>query len=86
MDRITAIQKSLTGFVCGIFSFVPVLGLIPGVHAVSCWRVVRRRYREQWNPAGNYLTAGAVLGLLGILSSVILVGAAAVFIISQYWL
>lgn len=82
MDRITAIEKSLTCFVCGIVGLLlPVLGLFPAVHALACWSKVRRGYGEQWNPAAGYLKGGLVLGILGVLSSslCILIIAAAVY-------
>ena len=72
MDRITAIRKSLTGFVCGIFGFLPVIGLIPALYAVACWRSVRRHYGEQWNPAQAYLRGGVLLASFGLLSSALL--------------
>jgi hypothetical protein len=55
MDRIGAIEKSLNAFVCGLFGFVPLVGIFPAVHAITCWLRVRRRYREDWNPAEAYL-------------------------------
>lgn len=73
MDRITAIRQSLTGFVCGIIGFVPVIGLLPGLYAIICWSRVRRRYGDQWNPASGYLKGGAILGLLGAVSSALIV-------------
>jgi len=69
MDRITAIRQSLTGFMCGIIGFVPVIGFLPGLYAIICWGRVRRLYRDQWNPASGYLKVGAILGLLGAISS-----------------
>jgi hypothetical protein len=81
MDRITAINKSLTCFVCGIVGLLPLIGLFPAVHALSCWRKVRAGYRDQWNPASAYLKGGLVLGILGVLSStlfILVVAAAAV--------
>jgi hypothetical protein len=81
MDRITAINKSLTCFVCGIVGLLPLIGLFPAVHALACWRKVRTGYRDQWNPASAYLKGGLALGILGVLSSTlfILVVAAVAF-------
>ena len=73
MDRITAIRQSLTGFVCGIIGFFPVIGLLPGLYAIVCWGVARRLYGDQWNPASGYLRAGAILGLLGAISSALMI-------------
>jgi len=73
MDRITAIRQSLTGFVCGIISLIPVLGFLPGLYAIICWSRVRRRYANQWNPASGYLEGGAIMGLLGALSSAVVI-------------
>ena len=68
MDRITAIQKSLTGFTCGILGFLPIIGLIPATYAVTTWMKVRGEYHD-WNPAASYLNGGAALGLISLLLS-----------------
>ena len=73
MDIISASRKSLTGFVCGIFGFVPILGLIPALYAVSCWRSVNKHYGQQWNPARRYLLGGLLLATIGIIGSVLIV-------------
>ena len=76
MDRIAAIEKSLSVFFWGIMGFLPVLGLLPAVHALVCsWRV-RSQYRDQWNPALPYLRAGTVLATFGVLSSLLVISAA----------
>lgn len=72
MDRVTAINVSLRGFVCGILACVPVIGLLPGLYALICWSQVRRQYKNEWNPASAYLKAGVILGSLGLLSSVLI--------------
>jgi len=74
MDLIGAIRKSLTGFVCGIFGFLPVIGLLPALYAVSCWRSVRKHYDNQWNPAEAYLRGGLLLATVGILGSALIFG------------
>ena len=73
MDLIAAIRKSLTAFVCGIFGFVPILGLIPALYAVSCWRQVNKHYGKQWNPARRYLLGGLLLAIIGLLGSALIV-------------
>jgi len=73
MDRIAAIEKSLNCFVCGLVGLLPLLGLFPAVHALVCWRRVRARYGSEWNPAEAYLTGGFVLGVLGVLSSMLFI-------------
>ncbi len=85
MDRITAIEQSLTVFVCGIIGLLPVLGLLPAVHALVCWRRVRSRYRDQWNPASAYLTGGAVLATLGVLNSILLIGVVCIAIAISFY-
>ena len=72
MDRATAIRQSLTGFVCGIASWIPVVGFFPGLYALIVFSRVQRRYANQWNPASAYLKAGAILGVLGFIVSVII--------------
>lgn len=83
MDRIAAIEKSLTCFVCGIVGLLPVLGLFPAVHALVCWRRVRADYGPEWNPAAGYLTGGFVLGVLGVLSSMMFILAIAAAIMAN---
>lgn len=77
MDRIAAIEKSLSVFVWGIIGFLPVVGLLPAVHALVSARRVRSRYGRQWNPASAYLRAGAVLALLGVLGSLLVIAVVA---------
>ena len=85
MERIAAIEQSLTVFVCGIVGFLPVLGLIPAVHALVCWIRVRRKYGNQWNPAAPYLRAGAMMALLGVLSSMLLIAVVCIAIAEAFW-
>jgi hypothetical protein len=80
MDRITAIRRSLTAFVWGMMGFLPVIGLIPAVCALSHWWAVRSKYRAEWNPASLYLRAGVALALFGVLSTALLVVAIAIAI------
>jgi hypothetical protein len=72
MDRVTAIHKSQTAFVCGIIGFIPVFGLVPAIYALRCWRRISTEYGDQWNPAAAYLSWGARLACLGLLASVLL--------------
>jgi len=74
MPRIIVIRKSLTAFVCGIFGFLPFVGLVPGLYALGCWARIRARYRNEWNPAAAYLSWGARLSLLGLLGTALIVG------------
>ena len=71
--RIVVIRKSLEGFVCGIFGFLPFLGVGPGVYALWCWAHIRTRYPKEWNPASAYLSWGARLSLLGLLGTALIV-------------
>jgi len=71
--RIAVINQSLTAFRCGLIGFVPFIGLIPAILALICWLRVYFRYRHEWNPASAYLAAGARLGLLGLLLTMLLV-------------
>ena len=45
---------------------LPVIGLLPGIYALSCWARIRRRYPDEWNPASNYLGWGSILAVLGL--------------------
>jgi hypothetical protein len=82
MDRITAIRRSLAAFVCGIFGFMPVIGIIPAACALTHWWAVRSKYRDQWNPASAYLRTGLAFALFGILSTTLLVAVIALAIIN----
>jgi hypothetical protein len=69
MNRATVIALSLRAFVCGIFGFLPIIGLVPAVCALTCWFRVRSGFHPEWNPAGRYLNLGAILGGVGILAA-----------------
>jgi hypothetical protein len=66
VPRIIVIQLSLRAFVCGIIGLLPVIGLVPALHALACWVRVRRRYRDEWNPAASYLRCGSILAVAGL--------------------
>lgn len=71
MDRIKATKLSLTVFACGIIGLLPVIGIIPAVYALFCCGRVSARYQNGWNPASDYLAAGACFALLGLLGTVL---------------
>ena len=71
--RIDLIRRSMRVFVAGIFSMLPVLGLIPAIYAIVVWFPTRSN--RQWNPASPYLTCGILLALLGLGLTVLLGGA-----------
>ncbi len=73
MPRIFVIRKSLTAFVCGLIGFLPIIGIVPGLYAVSCWGSIRIRYPDEWNPASAYLSWGVRLAVLGFLSTALMV-------------
>ena len=66
MSRITVIQLSLRAFVCGLVGFLPVIGLLPALYALSCWARIRLHYRNEWNPAANYLSWGSASAVAGL--------------------
>ena len=72
MDKITVTRKSLRAFGCGLFGFIPVIGLLPSLEALSLWFRIRKNY-QGWNPAAKYLRYAAVLGLFGLLYSLLAV-------------
>lgn len=82
MPRILVIRKSLAAFVCGIFGFLPFLGLVPGIYALLCWAEIRLRHPGEWNPASAYLSWGARLSLLGLLGTALVTFIALVQILS----
>ncbi len=73
MDRAAAISTSVRGFVYGLIGLIPFVGLLPAVCAIEAWVRVRTHFHPEWNPAGIYLAVGAILGLLGILVSILVV-------------
>ena len=66
MPRIIVIQLSLKAFICGVIGVLPIIGLVPALYALSCWARIRLRYRDEWNPASNYLRCGSILAVLGL--------------------
>ena len=72
MPRIIVIRKSLAAFVCGLFGFLPLIGVVPGLYALFCWARIRARYPNEWNPAAAYLSWGARLALLGLLGTALI--------------
>jgi hypothetical protein len=70
VDRVTAINKSLRGFIGGLFGLLPFIGLVPGFYALWCWASVRYRFTD-WNPASAYLEWGAMSALLGFLTTLL---------------
>ena len=70
MDRITAIEKSLSVFICGIIGFFPLIGFVSAVCALLRWHQVRRNYHD-WNPAAAYLQYGVVLAQIGLVNSLL---------------
>jgi len=83
MDRISAIRTSLTAFICGIFALIPFLGVFPAVHALACWRAVRAKYHDPFNPAANYLAGGLALALVGLFVSLLATLAAILVILGS---
>ena len=75
MPRIIVIRKSMIAFVCGLFGFLPIVGVLPGFYALLCWNHIRTRYPDEWNPASAYLSWGARLATLGFLLSALIVAA-----------
>jgi hypothetical protein len=71
MPRANVIRLSLRAFVCGLFGVLPVIGLVPGLYAVYCWAVIRKRYPTEWNPASNYVSCGAALAMIGLAITVV---------------
>ena len=72
--RVIVIRRSLEALVCGIFGFLPLLGVAPGLYALISWAHVRRRYPNEWTPAAAYLSWGARLSVLGLLGTALIIG------------
>jgi hypothetical protein len=72
MDKIRVINSSLRCFVLGWVSLIPLLGLPAGFIAVLEYRAVNRLSQREWNAAENFLRAGLVLAITGILISAVI--------------
>ena len=77
-NRIVLIRRSIRVFIAGIFSILPILGLIPAIYAIATWFPTRAN--RQWNPASAYLTCGIILALLGFGLTILLGGSILVLI------
>lgn len=55
MTRIELIHGSVSCFVLGLFSLLPVIGLPFAMVALARGWSIRRRSRGLWNPAERYL-------------------------------
>ena len=85
MDKITVIKESLATHVCGVLSFIPIVGIIPAVYALANWRHVRLHFRGEWNPAAHYLRYGMILALIGLFSTGLFpLAALAIYLINKY--
>lgn len=67
------IRKSLAAFVCGLFGFLPFIGIVPGLYALVSWARIHFSHHDEWNPASAYLSWGARLSLLGLLGTALIV-------------
>jgi hypothetical protein len=68
MDRISAIQESVSVFTCGVIGVLPVAGLLHAIYAVV--RGIRlRRACSEFNPVDHYRKWGVALGIFGIVFS-----------------
>ena len=65
LDRVTVIRQSLSVFVCGIASLLPLIGIVPAVCALLRAAQIHRGYHE-FNPAAAYAQWGARLAMLGM--------------------
>lgn len=72
MDKVRVINGSLRCFMLGWVSLIPLLGLPAGFIAVLEYQAVKRLSQREWNAAQNYLRAGLVLAILGILFSAVI--------------
>jgi hypothetical protein len=66
------IKTSLRLFVCGWFALLPVIGLFPAIYVVISSVRNHSRFRNEWNPAANYLSWGVGLALFGLGLSILL--------------
>jgi hypothetical protein len=72
-NRIAIIKTSLRLFVCGIVGLLPVIGFLPALYVVFSYFRLRSRFRDEWNPAANYLSWGLGLALFGLGLSILLI-------------
>ena len=73
LERIEMIRLSLKAFTNGLIGLVPVIGFPQAILAVvRSWKV-RTRFPQHWNPAERYRRWGFRLGVVGFLSTVLIV-------------
>jgi hypothetical protein len=84
VDRILLIRKSLNAFMCSLFGLLPIIGLVPAVCALGYWVRVRSGCRNEWNPASFYLELSVLLGVVGILVSLLAAAIIGLAIASSY--
>jgi hypothetical protein len=73
LERIEMIRLSLKAFTNGLIGLVPVVGFPQAILAVVRSSRVRARFPERWNPAVRSRRWGFRLGVVGFLSSVLIV-------------
>jgi hypothetical protein len=74
-ESLTVARDSLRCFACGWISLIPVLGLPFATTAIRLHLRVRKHYPDVWNPGRRYLAVGFPLACMGLLVSVVALGA-----------
>jgi hypothetical protein len=72
MNRIQGMEASLSCFVLGLVSLVPVLGLPAAIFSIFRFAQGRAAMRNEWNPAEAYLYTGLALAGIGLLANLVL--------------
>jgi hypothetical protein len=80
MSKIELIERSVRCFTLGLFSFLPVIGVVTALLCLDQRQRVKRAQGDTWNPAQHYLFWAAVSSWVGIL--LLIPEALAVFLIA----
>lgn len=71
MNKVRAIEKSLSCFRLGVASLLPLIGVFFAVIAIGRWQQARRAAGGEWNPGARLLRWGLALAGVGLLVSLV---------------
>ena len=74
MNTISVIKRSVGCQWLGVWSLVPVVGIVFAMAALHRYRHVRAEVGDEWNPAQPQLKRGVLFAWAGVLITVGLVG------------
>jgi hypothetical protein len=72
--KVLVIEWSLSCFVCGTISLIPVLGFPLAIRALHQYWRVKRESGDMWNPAQRYLKWGIICARISLAVCLIIIG------------